>query len=142
MFDLVQGMAKFYDRDNVLKGKVPLVQIHVISITNLQILQAQASFGLGEVLSPIRAMLSARESRALVALSRMWRFIEICGTYSECGNASTAAHSPSTYSISTCRSAGFLLHRLERWSSFTAVLLAGRARALAATSTNRKNSAG
>jgi len=84
LFDLVQGMARFYDRDNVVRGKVPLIQIHVIAITNFQILQPQASFGLGEILSPIKAMLSTREARAVVALSRMWRFIELCGVYSEC----------------------------------------------------------
>src|SRR5215470_18500013 len=30
-------------------------------------------------------MLSARETRAVVALSRMWCFIELCAVYSECG---------------------------------------------------------
>jgi Patatin-like phospholipase len=84
-FDLVQAMARFYDRDNLLKGNVPLIQIHVIAITNFQILQPRAAFGLGETLSPIRAMLSAREARAVVALSRMWRFVELCAVYVECG---------------------------------------------------------
>ncbi|WP_334488889.1 hypothetical protein [Bradyrhizobium algeriense] len=85
VFDLVQALARFYESENSLRGDLPPVQIHVIAITNLQILQAHGSFGLGEALSPIRTMLSARDTRAVVALSRLWRFIEVCAIYSECG---------------------------------------------------------
>lgn len=85
VFDLVQALAQFYERENRLRVDLPPVQIHVIAITNLQILQTNGSFGLGEALSPIRTMLSARDTRAVVALSRLWRFIEVCANYSECG---------------------------------------------------------
>jgi hypothetical protein len=83
--DLVTALARFYDRDNVLRGDLPPIQIYVIAITNFQILQRAASFWLGEILSPIRTMLSAREARAVVALRNMWRIIELCAVYPECG---------------------------------------------------------
>lgn len=86
VFDLVKVMARFYNRGNVLRGGLPPIQIHIIAITNLQILHAQGSFGLGEPLSPIRTMLSTRETRAIVALSHLWHFIELCAAYSECGS--------------------------------------------------------
>lgn len=84
-FDLVQGLERFYKKDDTLRNGRPPVQINIIVITSLQILQGNGSFGLGEALSPVRTMLSARETRAVVALSRIWRFIELCEEYSECG---------------------------------------------------------
>jgi hypothetical protein len=59
--------------------------MYVIFITNLQILQAPGTFGLGELLSPIRTMLSAREARAVVSLLRLSQFYELCQHYDECG---------------------------------------------------------
>jgi hypothetical protein len=83
--DLVQTMSWYYDAKSNPRGEIPLVQMYVISITNLQILQAQGTFGLGELLSPIRTMLSAREARAVVSLFRLIQFSELCQHYAECG---------------------------------------------------------
>jgi hypothetical protein len=83
-FDIVQSLGRYYERDDVMRGHLPRVEAHVIAITNLQLLEAESSFGLGELLSPIRAMLSARETRAVVALMRIGRFIELCDSYPQC----------------------------------------------------------
>jgi hypothetical protein len=82
--DLVTVLARFYESDNSLRGKLPLVQLHIIVVTNLQILQSKASFWLGELLSPIRAMLSTREARAVIALERLSRVIDLCRDNPNC----------------------------------------------------------
>ena len=85
VFDLVQVLGRFYNDRDPLRGDLPPILIHIIVITNLQILQSEGWLGLNEVLSPVRTMLSTREARAVVAISRMFRFVELCAAYAECG---------------------------------------------------------
>jgi hypothetical protein len=61
------------------------VQFLGIATTNLQVLQRPGGVALGEILSPIRTMLSTRETRAVVALGNFSRFAELCALYPECG---------------------------------------------------------
>ncbi|MCK1441490.1 hypothetical protein IVB43_03620 [Bradyrhizobium sp. 48] len=84
-FDLIYALARFYNQDSRLRDGKPPVRFLGIAVTNLQILQHPGGFGLGELLSPIRTMLSTRETRVVVALGNLSRFTELCTTYSECG---------------------------------------------------------
>ncbi|MCC8955041.1 hypothetical protein H8B02_16815 [Bradyrhizobium sp. Pear77] len=84
-FDLIYSLSRFYNQDDRLRQGKPPVRFLGIAVTNLQILQHPGGFGLGEALSPIRTMLSARDTRAVVALGNLSRFAELCYTYPECG---------------------------------------------------------
>lgn len=83
--DLIYSLSRFYEKENNLRGKRPAVHFQGIAITNLQLLQQPGGFSLGELLSPIRTMLSTRETRAVVAFGNFGRFTELCSRYSECG---------------------------------------------------------
>jgi hypothetical protein len=85
VFDLVEAMERFYEENNNLRGDLPPIKIHIIIITDLQLLEGNGSFYLGEILSPVRGMLSARESRAAVAMMRIARVINLCRKDSNCG---------------------------------------------------------
>ena len=85
VFDLLQSLGRYYGRENTMRKHLARVQLHVIAITNVQILESTASsLGLGELLSPVRAMLSTRETRAMAALKVMGTSIEQCSTNPEC----------------------------------------------------------
>jgi hypothetical protein len=85
--DVVESLRDFYieRKPGETKPIEPLVKIYVMIISSFQLLQTPKFDRFGELLSPISAMLSTRESRASLALMRMYSVYERCKVEIECG---------------------------------------------------------
>ncbi|MEA2889090.1 MAG: hypothetical protein QOD11_3450 [Bradyrhizobium sp.] len=55
------------------------ISVHIISISSLQLVERRSWQGIGEMLSPLRTMLSTRDSRGALAIYRAENFAKDCG---------------------------------------------------------------
>jgi hypothetical protein len=60
------------------------ISVHIIAISSLQFVERPSWQGIGEILSPVRTMLSTRDSRGSLALYRASNFIRDCQIDESC----------------------------------------------------------
>jgi len=63
------------------------ISVHIISISSLQLLERPSWQGIGEILSPVRTMLSTRDSRGTHSIYRAINFPEDCRADKACNRA-------------------------------------------------------
>jgi hypothetical protein len=69
-------------------GKGPQqITVHIISIGSLQLVERSTWQGVSEMLSPLRAMMSTRESRGVLAIYHAASFPDDCVAYKICNKA-------------------------------------------------------
>jgi hypothetical protein len=82
LLDLLRSLKSSYRG----KGKRKIA-VHIISISSLQLIETSSWQGIGEILSPIRAMLSSRDSRGAVSIYRVASFPDDCLADKACNQA-------------------------------------------------------
>jgi hypothetical protein len=64
------------------------IAVHIITISSLQLIERTSWQGIGEILSPLRAMLSTRDSRGTVSIYHASTFADDCAGHPTCNQAS------------------------------------------------------
>jgi hypothetical protein len=62
------------------------ISVHIICISSIDFIETPSWQGIGEILSPIRAMLSTRDSRGTVSMYRIASFTEDCFRDKSCNS--------------------------------------------------------
>jgi hypothetical protein len=82
ILDLLRTLHRSYH--GVGKHKI---SVHIISISSLQLVERSSWQGIGEILSPLRAMLSTRDLRGILSISHASNFSDDCLVDKSCNQA-------------------------------------------------------
>lgn len=81
-FDLLRSVQKSYLATGAHK-----ISVHLLVISDLELLERRSWQGIGEILSPLRTMLSTRSSRGTLAIYRASSFADDCFADKRCNRA-------------------------------------------------------